>query len=126
MSAMQPVSRAAILESAILIVDDEEANVRFLARFLARAGYTSIRTTTSSREAVQLFGDTRPDLVCLDVHMPDMDGFAVLARIREMCAPTDFLPVLAITGDVSPETRQRVLLAGAKDFLEKPFEPAEV
>jgi two-component system sensor histidine kinase/response regulator len=126
MPATEPFSREALLESAILIVDDEEANVRLLARIFARAGFAHVRTTTSPHEAVELFRQTHPDLVCLDVHMPEMDGFAVLARIRDVSGPADFLPVLAITGDASPDTRQRVLLAGAKDFLEKPFESAEV
>ncbi|HMC56879.1 MAG TPA: response regulator, partial [Gemmatimonadaceae bacterium] len=100
--------------------------MRLLVRILARAGYVNVRTTTSSPEAVRMFSESRPDLVCLDVHMPDLDGYGVLARLRVMSSPADFLPVLAITGDSAPETRQRVLLAGAKDFLEKPFEPAEV
>ncbi|HJQ19607.1 MAG TPA: response regulator [Gemmatimonadaceae bacterium] len=121
-----PVSRAELLASPVLIVDDEVANVRLLERILERAGFTSVRTTTNPTEAVQIFCAARPDLVCLDVHMPIMDGFAVLERMRAECGPAEFLPVLAITGDASPETRQRVLVAGAKDFLEKPFESAEV
>ena len=121
-----PVRDQDLHASSILIVDDEQANVRLLERILARAGYTGVRTTTSSRAAVQMLADDRPDLVCLDIHMPDLDGFAVLERLRTLSPPADFLPVLAITGDSTPEMRQRVLIAGAKDFLEKPFEAAEV
>jgi signal transduction histidine kinase len=111
---------------SILIVDDEEVNVRMLARILGRAGFTNVRTTTSSPTAVEMFAEAKPDLMCMDVHMPELDGFAVLARVRAMCSPLEFLPILAITGDASPETRQGIIVAGAKDFLEKPFEAAEV
>ena len=113
-------------DAAILIVDDEEANVRLLARLLSRAGFTRVRTTTDPHEVLPTFLEYSPDLILLDVRMPELDGFAVLALLREAIPTTDFLPVLAITGDASPETRQRVLSAGANDFLEKPFETAEV
>jgi signal transduction histidine kinase len=115
-----------VRSASILIVDDEEVNVRLLARILSRAGFSRVRTTTNPAEALALFDDVAPDLIVLDVRMPGMDGFAVLAELRKRIAPTDYLPVLAITGDVSPETRQGVLVAGAKDFLEKPFQASEV
>jgi two-component system sensor histidine kinase/response regulator len=122
----QPVFAPELRVAAILIVDDEEANVRLLARMLARAGFENVRTTTRPGEVMQLFDQTRPDLIVLDIRMPELDGFGVLAQLRERVSSTDYLPVLAITGDASPETRQRVLMAGAKDFLEKPFETSEV
>ncbi|MGH7636687.1 MAG: hybrid sensor histidine kinase/response regulator [Gemmatimonadaceae bacterium] len=122
----QPVHAPELRLASILIVDDEEANVRLLARILARAEFTTVRTTTSSRDVMRLFDESRPDLIVLDIRMPELDGFGVLAQLRERIASTDYLPVLAITGDGSPETRQRVLMAGAKDFLEKPFETSEV
>ena len=122
----QPVHAPELRLASILIVDDEEANVRLLARILARADFTNVRTTTSSRDVMRLFDESRPDLIVLDIRMPELDGFGVLAQLRERMASTDYLPVLAITGDGSPETRQRVLMAGAKDFLEKPFETSEV
>ena len=78
--------------------------------------------TKDPREVVRLFEELRPDLIVLDVRMPELDGFGVLAELRPRIAPTDFLPILAITGDGSAETRQRVLKAGAKDFLQKPFD----
>jgi signal transduction histidine kinase len=122
----QPVFAPELRVASILIVDDEEANVRLLARILARAGFENVRTTTRSGEVMQLFGEQRPDLIVLDIRMPEPDGFGVLAQLRERVSSTDYLPVLAITGDASPETRQRILMAGAKDFLEKPFETSEV
>ena len=122
----QPVFAPELRVASILIVDDEEANVRLLARILARAGFENVRTTTRSGDVMRLFGEERPDLIVLDIRMPEPDGFGVLAQLRERVSSTDYLPVLAITGDASSETRQRVLMAGAKDFLEKPFETSEV
>ena len=107
-------------------MDDEEPNVRLLARILARAGFTRVHTTTQSRDVVRLYEELHPDLVVLDIRMPELDGFGVLAQLRERVSSTDYLPVLSITGDASSETRQKVLMAGAKDFLEKPFETSEV
>ena len=118
--------RTELRDAAILIVDDEEANVRLLERILARAGFTRVHTTCHSLEVVTLYEALSPDLLVLDVRMPEMDGFAVLAQLGERIGPAEYFPVLAITGDVSPETRQAVIVAGAKDFLEKPFQPSEV
>jgi signal transduction histidine kinase len=122
----QPVFAPELRVASVLIVDDEEANVRLLARILARAGFENVRWTTKPCDVMRLFDEGRPDLIVLDIHMPELDGFGVLAQLRERVASTDYLPVLAITGDASPETRQRVLMAGAKDFLEKPLETSEV
>ena len=122
----QPVFAPELRVASILIVDDEEANVRLLARILARAGFEKVRTTTRPGDVMRGFDEARPDLIVLDIRMPELDGFGVLAQLRERIPSTDYLPVLAITGDASAETRQRVLMAGAKDFLEKPFETSEV
>ena len=122
----QPVFAPELRAASILIVDDEEANVRLLARILARAGFDNVRTTIRSGEVMRLFDEARPDLIVLDIRMPELDGFGVLERLRERVASTDYLPVLAITGDATSDTRQRVLMAGAKDFLEKPFDTSEV
>jgi two-component system sensor histidine kinase/response regulator len=124
--ATQPAFAPEVRSAAILIVDDEEPNVRLLARILARAGFTKVHTTTDSQAVAQLYEELRPDLIILDIRMPQLDGFGVLAQLREWVSSTDYLPVLSITGDASAETRQKVLMAGAKDFLEKPFETSEV
>jgi signal transduction histidine kinase len=115
-----------VRDATILLVDDEEANVRLLTRILTRSGFTSVHATTDSSEALGLFATLAPDLIVLDVRMPRPDGFEILHKLAEVIAPNDYLPVLAVTGDAAPGTRQRVLIAGARDFLEKPFESAEV
>ncbi len=111
----------------ILIVDDQEANVRLLEGILKRAaGYHALRSTTDSREVIPLFAEFHPDLILLDLHMPHMDGFAVMEELKKVMAPGVFLPILVLTADVTPEAKQRALAGGAKDFLAKPFDPVEV
>lgn len=110
----------------ILIVDDEPANVQLLERLLASSGYHRIRSTTDPREAEALFERFEPDLVMLDLHMPGLDGHAVMARLSAMTAPNDYLPILVLTADVTPESKRRALVGGAKDFLTKPLDTSEV
>ena len=71
----------------ILVVDDETANVRTLSRILQRAGYTNVVATTDPTEVLALFAEQDPDLVLLDLHMPVLDGVAVLERLAEVAAP---------------------------------------
>jgi putative two-component system response regulator len=109
----------------ILIIDDEQTNLVILRRLLERAGFTRIQTTTDPREATKLYVDFRPDLILLDLHMPHMDGLAVMAELGEIAEAT-YLPILILTGDVSPEARRDALSRGAKDFVHKPFSSDEV
>ena len=109
----------------ILIVDDEITNIQLLRRLLERAGFTRIATTCDPRDARTLYVEFRPDLILLDLHMPHLDGLAVLQELNQIAEAT-YLPVLILTGDVSPEARRDALSRGAKDFLHKPFSPDEV
>ncbi len=73
----------------ILIVDDQEANVRLLETMLQEAGgYTNLKSTTNSPEAFSLYADFEPDLILLDLHMPDLDGFAVMERLKSLLPAT--------------------------------------
>jgi putative two-component system response regulator len=110
----------------ILIVDDQQHNVMLLERILRRSGYEHLRGTSNPQSVRELCATLQPDLVLLDIHMPVMDGFAILAQLRELYPPPSYLPVLALTADSSRETRDRALQAGARDFLNKPFDASEV
>ena len=112
-----------ILHSKILIVDDQEANVLLLQRMLADAGYVSVTSTMRSTEVCELYRENRYDLILLDLLMPEMDGFQVLDGLKEL-EPDGYLPVLVITAQ--PGHKLRALQAGAKDFISKPIELAEV
>lgn len=109
---------------SILILDDEAANVDYLTRLLDRRGYTSVHGTTNARDALSRLHEKPPDLLVLDLHMPEVDGFAVLAELKHLPGARN-LPVLVLTGDGSREARNRALSSGAKDFLAKPFDADE-
>lgn len=109
----------------ILIVDDEQASVRLLERMLERAGYTNVHSTTDSRQAAELVQENEPDLILLDLMMPDFDGWEVLEQLRTIMPDDSYLPIIVLTGDPRPEPRVRALVAGAKDFLAKPFDQFE-
>ena len=114
---------AEILGARVLIVDDLGANVRLLERMLAGAGYTSVASTTDPRAVCELHRQHRYDLILLDLQMPGMDGFQVMEGLKEI-ERDGYLPVLVITAD--PGQKLRALQAGAKDFISKPLDLAEV
>lgn len=110
----------------ILIVDDEPANVELLERLLSGSGYHQLKTTTDSRQVEKLFGSFKPDLVLLDLHMPEPNGFAVMKNLSDMIDSDEYLPILVLTADVTRESKTRALTGGAKDFLAKPLDATEV
>ena len=117
------VSSSDILNAKVLIVDDQEVNIRVLERMLRGAGHTSVASTTDPREVCELHRQNRYDLILLDLQMPGMDGFQVMEGLKEI--ETDgYLPVLMVTAD--PSHKLRALQAGAKDFISKPLDLAEV
>src|ERR1700690_506902 len=112
-----------ILNARILIVDDREANVSLVAQILSEDGYTDVTTTTNSMEVCALHRKNRYDLIVLDLQMPGMDGFEVMAGLKAD-ESEDYLPVIALTAQ--PAHKIRALKAGARDFISKPFELVEV
>ena len=110
----------------ILIVDDNELNVEQLELLLEGAGFTNVRSTRDSREVEKIVPDFNPDLILLDLHMPHKDGYAVLEWLKDETVDGDFLPVLVLTADVTPEAKARAFTLGAMDFLTKPFDHIEV
>ena len=117
------VSLADILNARILVVDDQEANVRLLEGMLRIAGYASIESTMDPTEVCELHRKNRYNLILLDLQMPGMDGFQVMEGLKEI-EEDGYLPVLVITAQ--PAHKLRALEAGAKDFVGKPFDLAEL
>ena len=116
-----------IKTARILIVDDQEVNVHFLEGTLRWvAGNTNFKSTTNPREVEALIAEFEPDLILLDLHMPERDGFMVMEDLKQVIPADAFLPILVLTADVTPEAKQRALAGGAKDFLSKPFDTTEV
>lgn len=112
-------------EAKILVLDDERANVRFLEIILQQAGYFNVFSTLDPCQALTLCSELQPDLLLLDLHMPRLDGFAVMQILR---AEASFrsLPILVLTADGAVSLRHQALAQGAKDFLIKPLDEIEV
>ena len=113
------------MSARILIVDDEPANVLLLESFLADTA-TETRSVTDSLEVERVFTEFEPDIVLLDMHMPQLDGLELLRRLRSARDSLGFLPVIVLTADTSPVARNSALILGADDFLTKPLERTEV
>lgn len=116
----------ALTEGRILVVDDQLANVALLEDLLDQAGYAEVRGITQPRKAEAVFAEFRPDIVLLDLLMPGLDGFGVMARLRPLIPEGAFLPVLMLTAETSPEVKRRALAEGATDFINKPLDTVEV
>jgi PAS domain S-box-containing protein len=112
-----------ILNASVLIVDDQDANVKLLEQMLRNAGYKHISSTRDPRAVCSLHLQHHYDLILLDLHMPEMDGFEVMEKLKEI-ETGGYLPVLVITAQ--PGHKLRALQAGAKDFVSKPFDLVEV
>jgi DNA-binding response OmpR family regulator len=114
-----------VLNSRILIVDDQAANVLLLERILQQSGYRNVASLTDSRQVMEEFRMFQPDLLLLDLMMPRVDGYAIMTQLREWIADETYFPILVITADVSSAAKQKALSLGAKDFLTKPIDTTE-
>ena len=110
----------------ILAIDDEDVNLLLLRRTLEQAGYERVLTAKDPSRVPELFVETEPDLVVLDLHMPGMDGFELMDRLAPIAGGRTGVPFLVLTADVTEETKRRALEAGARDFVTKPFGPTEL
>ena len=117
---------ATLKDSRILIVDDQVANLNVLRAVLEFAGCENLRCLSDSRQVHPTFSEFNPDLILLDLHMPHLDGVAVLDQLSSLIPKDDYLPVLVLTGDGTSEAKERALSHGASDFLSKPLNHTEV
>jgi EAL domain-containing protein (putative c-di-GMP-specific phosphodiesterase class I)/ActR/RegA family two-component response regulator len=113
-------------DATVLLVDDHPPNLDLLERILKKAGTRHVHITMDPWAVLDLYRSVQPDIVMLDLHMPGMDGVAVMEAIRDATDEDDFVPVIILTADAGAEARQRVLAAGASDFLTKPVDRNEV
>ena len=120
------MERAMLTDARFLIVDDELANVCVLESMLEDWGCPHVQSTTNPHEAVGLFSEFQPDLVLLDLMMPELDGFGVMAQLKLLIADDDYLPILVLTADPTIPTKHKALEFGATDFLTKPFDMVEL
>lgn len=101
----------------VAIVDDEESVRKALQRLMRAAGF-GVETFSSGIEFLKSVQMHRPDCVVLDLHMPQVNGFEVQARLAQSSA---HVPIIVITGHDTPESRERALEAGASAYLRKPI-----
>jgi CheY-like chemotaxis protein len=116
-------AEAAILHSRILVVDDQAAHVHLLERLLQDTGYVNVSSTMDPRTVGVLHREHPYDLILLDLQMPGLDGFGVMAELAALTG-SSCLPVIVLTAQ--PVHKLRALQAGARDFINKPFEMVEV
>jgi CheY-like chemotaxis protein len=113
-------------QARVLVVDDEELNVLLLERYLQRFGYSNFRSVLDSREVLREYTVYKPDLILLDLMMPFVDGFEVMAQLQSVVSGGAYLPILVLTAHVAPQIKDRALAAGAKDVIYKPFEASDL
>jgi putative two-component system response regulator len=113
-------------DARIAVIDDEAANVELVVRILELDGYTNVSGYTDPLEFLDTCRFLPPDLMLMDLRMPEINGFQVLERLKRTVADFDYRPVMVITSDDDRETKQKALSSGARDFLSKPVSPVEV
>jgi len=111
--------------ATIMIVDDEPFNIEVVRAFLEEDGYHNFVTVSDSTHAMQVLEAKRPDLLLLDLMMPKVSGFEVLAAVRAH-PKYKYLPVIILTASTDPENKIQALELGATDFLAKPLDPCEL
>ncbi|MBL3830014.1 response regulator [Pseudomonas syringae pv. theae] len=108
----------------ILIIDDQRPNLDLMEQLLAREGLTNVLSSTEPLRTLDLFNSFEPDLVVLDLHMPDFDGFAVLEQLNRRIPANDYLPIMVLTA-----TRHGIRACApwhcARDFISKPLDALE-
>jgi len=109
------------MAATVLVVEDERKLRDFIRSYLERVGFT-VLSTGSGAEAITMVTDASPDLVVLDLGLPDVPGEAVVREVRAMSA----VPIVMLTAKAAEEDRIRGLELGADDYVTKPFSPREL
>jgi len=117
-----PVTPSA--QKTILVVEDSQTSRKVISMLLGRKGYTIVEAKSGS-EALQRIEEMVPDLVLLDVMLPDMTGYEVLSRLRQGPFLAE-VPVVMLTGKSKPSDRLKGLFHGSNEYLTKPFNPAKL
>lgn len=118
-------ANASVPAGKIMIVDDEIANVMVAKKLLTQAGHSDFETTTDSTLAINMVHTLKPDVLLLDINMPNVDGISILSQIRSV-EQFRHLPVLILTANSDVGVKLQCLELGATDFLVKPIDPMEL
>ena len=120
------VSDSQCQDAVVLIVDDQPTNLVLLENILRAADYKNIHSTTQSPEVLELYKNLQPDVLLLDIQMPEVDGLQVIGQLKVAHPRNTYLPILLLSAEQDMDIRLKALKAGAKDFLNKPFNLYEV
>ena len=111
--------------STIMMVDDEPVMLEIVQAFLEEAGYRRFVNIEDSTMAIDRLVEADPDILLLDLDMPEVDGFQILKQVRELDGFTH-LPVIILTASDEPFDKLKALELGATDFLSQPVDPSEL
>lgn len=106
----------------VVVVDDDVTNLKMAGHILSKE-HMRVTALKSGRALLDYVRDNRPDLILLDIRMPEMDGFETMSLLKAQLPPGQEIPVIFLTGDESAESETRGLRLGARDFIKKPFVP---
>lgn len=118
--------REDLKDSRILIVDDTLANIEVLENLLLMKGYTNVLSVKDSTKAIETIKKFQPELILLDLMMPEVSGFDILDQLNKEPHALKLMRILVLTADITPESKKKALSGGASDFLTKPFDLTEV
>ena len=119
------MSRSLIEQARILVIDDEAINLKILGSLLSSQGYEQVELIQDSREALDRYKEMRPDLILLDIFMPNLDGYELMAQLNALNDPL-LPPIIIISAQTTREFRLKALSSGARDFVGNPFDRAEL
>jgi DNA-binding response OmpR family regulator len=120
-----PLLNDMVGRAKVMMVDDEPILIELVRAFLDDAGYQFFVGVSDPKKAIDTLTEQRPDVLLLDLMMPDVSGFDILEKVRSD-SELRHLPVIVMTSASDADTKLRVLELGATDFLEKPVDPSEL
>lgn len=112
-------------DARIFVIDDEPANLKLLDKMLASQGYSQIVLIQDPREVLERYREAQPDLILLDINMPHLDGYQVMEQLKALNDPLS-PPILILTAQYGHDYLLKALTLGARDFVGKPFDRAEL
>src|SRR3712207_454420 len=119
------MDEATLKNSRILMLDDEVSNTCLVTNVLQRFGYTNVESINDPTLVFDKIESFQPDVLLLDLSMPQISGFDVLQLLRKSTGRAARLPVIVITGEATAANKRRALANGATDLLAKPFDSSE-
>jgi len=121
----KPVIKRMKQSATILVAEDDPVNMLLISEVLGKMGVTVLRAGNGF-EVIEMLRNQLPDMIFMDVNMPEMDGFSATAEVRLLPSPAGDIPIIALTADAMKEDRDRCMQAGMNDYISKPFRLEEL